>query len=175
MNYKYNIALSYESQQEKLVEKVYHYLKAEKLSVFFAPSPECQIYLSGRNQREAFYDIFGKKAEYVALFVSSTYLAAVVPMEEAHIAYATHIPDKIIPIYLEDAELPQELLNPKEINYFKANDPAVIANHIAKRVWEDMETDTNTLESDKSKTQFIIEGNIAEKQVFVQSLGSINL
>lgn len=74
MNYQYKIALSFASENEKLVEKVYHYLKSKQIKVFFAPSPEGQIFLSGKNQREAFYDVFGNKSEYVALFVSKYYI-----------------------------------------------------------------------------------------------------
>ena len=33
--YKYDIALSYSSEETELVEKIYYYLKAENISVFF--------------------------------------------------------------------------------------------------------------------------------------------
>ena len=59
MDYKYDIALSFATEDQKLVEKVYHYLRAENLNVFFAPSQEGQKVLSGKNQREVFYSIFG--------------------------------------------------------------------------------------------------------------------
>ena len=71
MNYQYEIALSFATEEQDLVEKVYRYLKAENVHVFFAPSSEGQIALSGKNQREAFYSIFGLNAQYVALFVSN--------------------------------------------------------------------------------------------------------
>lgn len=70
MEKQFEIALSYATEDQNLVEKVYHYLKAEQVNVFFAPSKEGQVFLSGKNQREAFYSIFGKNARYVALFVS---------------------------------------------------------------------------------------------------------
>lgn len=54
MKYDYKIALSYATENEEIASKVYHYLKAEGISVFFAPAPECQIVLSGKNQREVF-------------------------------------------------------------------------------------------------------------------------
>ena len=90
MEASYNIALSYETDNIKLVEKVYHYLKAEGITVFFAPAEECQQILSGKNQREIFYEVFGLKAEFVALFVSKSYVSKEVPMEEASIAIAKH-------------------------------------------------------------------------------------
>ena len=174
--YKYDIALSYSSEETELVEKIYYYLKAENISVFFAPSQEAQIELSGRNQREAFYDIFGIKAEYVALFVSASYIKREIPMEEARIAYAKHSTERVLPICLGTAKLPKSLLDPDKINYFKSKDPAQIASHIAKKIKEEHKIDLKKRHlQKKSGTQVIIEGNTAEKQVFVGSIGSIVL
>ena len=63
--------------------KVYHYLEAKSLRVFFAPSPEGQVFISGKNQREVFYQIFGWEAEYAALFATKDYVCKRVPMKEA--------------------------------------------------------------------------------------------
>lgn len=63
MKYQYDIALSFATENQDLVEKVYHYLRAEAITVFFAPSPECHRILNGRNQREAFYEILIEKQE----------------------------------------------------------------------------------------------------------------
>lgn len=135
MDYQYEIALSFATEEQALAEKVYHYLKAEGLKVFFAPIPECQAILSGRNQREVFYEIFGMKAEYVALFVSKNYIERKVPMEEAGIAFSKHGDDgRVIPIYLDGTVLPKEMFNSKETNYFKSSDPAKIAAFLATRI-----------------------------------------
>ena len=68
----------------------YHYLKARNLSVFYAPTSEAQPFLTGRNQSEAFYDVFAIKSRYVALFVSEDYIRKEIPMEEANIALSEH-------------------------------------------------------------------------------------
>lgn len=173
----YKIALSFAMEDQKIVERVYHYLKAEKLSVFYAPAPECQAILSGKNQREIFYEIFGMSTEYVALFVSKDYVRKEVPMEEAGIALAKHGErGTVIPIYLDDTPLPANLFNSQETNYFKSNNPAEIANHLAAKmksadvVCSDMSSNFN------SKKTMNVKNNYAEKQVFIQSLnGGITL
>lgn len=173
MNYQYEIALSFATEEQDLVEKVYHYLKAENLSVFFAPAPECQVYISGKNQREVFYDVFGLKSEYVALFVSKNYVAKKVPIEEVGIALAKHNAGNVIPVYLDGTELPVELFNPEDMNYFKANNPAVIASHLAAKL---KGNDNKEASAPASSNSMNIKGNMAEKQVFVQTLnGSIEL
>lgn len=135
MDDRYQVALSFATEEQALVEKVYHYLKAEGISVFFAPASECQVILSGRNQREVFYEIFGMKSEYVALFVSINYINKDVPMEEANIAFSKHGDNgSVIPIYLDGTELPKDMLNPKETNYFKSKDPVKIALHLATKI-----------------------------------------
>lgn len=175
MNYQYKIALSFATEEQDLVEKVYHYLKAENLSVFFAPAPECQTYISGKNQREVFYDIFGLKSEYVALFVSKNYVAKKVPIEEAGIALAKHNAGNVIPVYLDSTELPVELFNPEDMNYFKENNPAVIASHIAAKI-KGSNNESKTVAESVSSNSMNIKGNRAEKQIFVQTVnGSIEL
>ncbi|MBD5554506.1 MAG: toll/interleukin-1 receptor domain-containing protein [Roseburia sp.] len=177
MNEKYKIALSFATEDQDIVEKVYHYLKAENIHVFFAPSPEAQIFLSGKNQREAFYHIFGQNAEYVALFVSKYYVAKEVPMEEAKIALAKHVNDSsVIPIYMDNTSLPADMFNPKSTNYFASNDPAAIAGHLAAKVEASncMQKLEGIIEAEKNVMN--IKGNRAEKQVFIQTVnGSIEL
>lgn len=177
MNYQYEIALSFATEDRDLVEKVYHYLKAENIHVFFAPSPEGQIVLSGKNQREVFYSIFGLNAQYVALFVSKHYVVREVPMEEARIAFAKHtIEGSVIPVYLDGTPLPAELLDPKNTNYFKSDDPAVIANHLASKIKEQDAPSPTADAPANSANSMRVEGNTAEKQVFIQTLnGNIEL
>lgn len=177
MNSKFKIALSFATEEQKLVEKVYHYLKAENISVFFAPSLECQALLSGENQREVFYSIFGLKSEYVALFVSKNYIVKDVPMEEANIAFSKHSSDgMVIPIYLDGAPLPPDMFDPRSTNYFKSNNPAAIASHLSAKIkYADFiykEADSSI----KSENTMNVSGNTAEKQIFIQQLnGNIDL
>lgn len=177
MNGRYDIALSFATEDQDLVEKVYHYLIAEKWNVFFSPSPEGQTFLSGKNQREAFYDIFGLRADYAALFVSAHYITKSVPMEEASIAFAKHGDDgHVIPVYLDETTLPQNMLDPKRTNYFKANNPAIIASHLASKLNMDKKRLQKPEEFNKTGDIMNIEGNTAEKQIFIQTLkGNIKL
>ncbi|OJV62992.1 MAG: hypothetical protein BGO41_09820 [Clostridiales bacterium 38-18] len=129
----YDVALSFSMDEVDLVKDVYFYLKAEGYTVFFAP--ECQEALSGKNQREVFYNIFGLSSNYVVLFVSESYLRKKVTMEEAHIAFSKlGKTGRVLPIYTDHAELPIELLNPSEFNYFKESRAAFIASHISGKI-----------------------------------------
>ncbi len=129
---QYDVALSYAKSEQSLVSDVFHYLKAEGLNIFFAP--ECQSDLSGENQREVFYKIFGIASHIVVLFVSENYIVRDVPMEEARIAISKHSKNgRVIPVYLDSAILPKEIFDPKSYNYFQSNSAAVIANHISER------------------------------------------
>lgn len=176
MEHTYKIALSFATENQELVEKVYHYLKAEGFSVFFAPAQECQAVLSGKNQREIFYEIFGMRAEYVALFVSKEYLNKTVPMEEASIAIAKHSENgSVIPIYLDDSELPKNLLNPQKTNYYKSQNPAQIASHLAAKM-NSIKQQVKAAKTSGEKGTMNIKNNQAEKQVFIQKMdGNISL
>lgn len=167
---KYMVALSYATEDEKIAESVYHYLKAQNISVFFAPAPECQAILSGKNQHEIFYEVFGLTAEYVALFVSKSYIERRVPMEEASIAIANHNENgSVIPIYLDGTSLPDNLFNPNSTNYFKSNSPAEIAKHLAMRIRPMDNSAGKHLSSPKTNNTMNINGNQAGTQVFIQT------
>ena len=174
MNYQFDIALSFATENEALVESVYHYLKAEEIKVFFAPSQEGQMILSGKNQQEIFYSIFGMNADYVALFISKDYISKKTPMDEARIAFAKKGNlGKVIPIYLDETELPRDLFDPKNTNYSKSADPAVIASHLAGKI-EASKRGGETSEIPNCGMNII--GNKSDKQFFIQTMeGNINL
>lgn len=165
----FDVAISFAMEDEELADTVYHYLKAEGLSVFFAPAPECQSILSGENQREIFYRIFGLESKYVMLLVSKFYVRKQVPMEEAKIAFSKHEGDaSVIPIYLDGTELPIELLDVKKQNYFSSDNAAEIASHVASKV--------NRLKNQEEKKENFVpgsimknEGNMAGTQIFIQN------
>ena len=176
MSCRYDVALSFCTENEEIVERVYHYLRAEGLLVFYAPAPECQVVLSGKNQREIFYEIFGLGAEFVALFVSCNYVKKRVPMEEASIAIAKHSENgSVIPVYIDGTELPIELLDNKKTNYFSSDNAAEISNHLAQKIKENRrKRDAQDSVSD-GKSIVNITDNKAEKQVFIQNVeGSLN-
>lgn len=167
---KFDIALSFATEEQNLVEKVYHYLKTEGLSVFYAPSPEAQEILSGRNQREVFYEVFALRARYVALFVSKNYISRAIPMEEAEISFAKHGANgTVIPIYLDEAALPKSLFDAKKTNYLRSNKPAVITGHLAAKIKSSEITSAKEFtRPQNSGNTMNISGNTAEIQTFIQ-------
>ena len=180
MEYVYQIALSYATENEDIVEAVYHYLHAEGISVFWASTPEGQRVLSGKNQQEIFYEIFGVKSEYVALFVSKDYVRKFVPMQEARIAIAKHGENgSVIPIYLDGTALPEELFDARKTNYYKSSNSAEIASHLAGKIKKNerkIAERTGATEIQDSKKIMKINNNIAEKQIFIHTYnGSIEL
>lgn len=170
MKCQFDIALSFATEDQPLVENVYHYLKARGLQVFFAPSPEGQVFLSGKNQREAFYQIFGWDAQYAALFVTKDYIRKEVPMEEANIALIERRgTGTVIPIYLDGTPLPDKLFDPKQENYFVSDNPVAIASHLAARCRQ-----SDPSQSEQSDIQrpgsMNISGNIGGNQTFIGSI-----
>lgn len=166
----FDVAISFAMENQELADTVYHYLKAEGLSVFYAPAPECQSILSGENQREIFYRIFGLESKYVVLLVSESYVRKQVPMEEARIAFLKHEGDaSVIPIYLDGTELPIELLDAKKQNYFSSNNAAEIASHVALKAnkFKKQEKKKDDFGAD---SKMINERNRAEgTQIFIQN------
>lgn len=175
MKYHYDIALSYATEDSLLADKIYHYLRAEKIKVFFAPAPEAQTVLSGRNQREIFYQIFGLEAEYVALLVSKAYVGKEVPMEEASIAISKHSEDgKVIPIYLDGTPLPETMWDPHNMNYFCSASAAEIATHLSTRIKLNRQPLSESRETVSSKNVINPQGNIAGVQFFVNTMNTHN-
>lgn len=176
MQHQFDIALSFATENQPLVTTVYHYLRAKGLRVFFAPSPEGQVFISGKNQREVFYQIFGWEAAYAALFVTRDYVCKKVPMEEACIALTERKgTGTVIPIYLDGTPLPSEVFDPKQENYFASDNPVAIASHLSARCRQ-----PNPPQSAQTGPQasggMYVSGNIAEKQVFIQKfIGNLDL
>lgn len=169
MDKLFDIAISFATENEELAETVYHYLKAEGLSVFYAPAPDCQSILSGENQREIFYRIFGMESRYVVLLVSEFYVNKTLPMEEARIAFSKHESDSsVIPIYIDGTPLPKKLLDAKKQNYFSSDNAAEIAAHVASKVGNVKE---NKKKKDDSGLDNVMvnKKNKARTQVFIQN------
>lgn len=79
--YQYDVAISYASEQEQYVSRVYKILKMERISVFFAPNREEEFL--GRDMITEFYEIYRYKSRYVACFISEEYLKKDITMHEA--------------------------------------------------------------------------------------------
>ena len=74
MSRLFDVAISFAMENEELADTIYHYLKAEGLSVFYAPAPECQSILSGENQREIFYRILEYKTSFEVYQVINAFI-----------------------------------------------------------------------------------------------------
>lgn len=69
--YKYDIALSYEGESEKLVQEVADYLISEKLRVFFAPYYQRQMV--SQNLKSELFQIYQNESLIKVLFVTKKY------------------------------------------------------------------------------------------------------
>lgn len=133
--YKYDIALSYASEQESYVASVRTLLELKGLSVYFAPAPGCQENLIGADMLAKFYEVFHDQCLLMAAFVSHEYLQKHWTMEEAAVGRMRSREEKrncLIPVYFGDARLPNFSPN---INHLTADMPAAeVAHYLAEAV-----------------------------------------
>lgn len=118
-SYKYDIAISYASEQETFVSNVCSILKEEGLNVFFAPQSKGEIIAQDMVKR--FYKIYRYECNFVAAFVSPDYLNKNYCMQEANTALLREPLNgfsRLIPVYLYGAKL--QKLNPN-INYIHSD------------------------------------------------------
>ena len=116
---RYDVALSYAGEQERLVSRVAKLLEAEGLRVFFAPYQDDAFI--GEDMYARFYQIYRYQSRYVAAFVTADYLRKEITMHEAATAMLRRRDEGrscLIPIYFGGASLPN--LDP-DINYIPAD------------------------------------------------------
>ena len=104
--YRYDVALSYAGEDEKIVSAVYRYLAAEKLNVFFAPSREVELW--GKGER-AFQEVFGPQSQLVVTFISEHYATKEWPRLEFRAATKearTRANDFLLPVRLDSTKMP---------------------------------------------------------------------
>lgn len=105
-NYRYDVAVSYASEQELYVTRTAKILEKEHLKVFFAPNREEEFL--GRDMITEFYDIYRYESMFVACFISEDYLKKDITMHEAKIALLRTKEEKrncLIPVYWGKARL----------------------------------------------------------------------
>lgn len=104
--YKYDVGISYASEQERYVTRVAKILEKENLRVFFAPNREEEFL--GRDMITEFYDIYRYESMFVACFVSRDYLDKDITMHEAKTAMLREKEEKrncLIPVYFGGSRL----------------------------------------------------------------------
>lgn len=115
MEYKYDIAISYQSEMEEKAQKITDYLKTERINVFFAP--ECQLDIISEKLHTALYDVYRNQSFIRLLLVSDEYLSSEWTLLEKRVSESQNESDRrrrIIVDYTETKPLPKDL---KELVY----------------------------------------------------------
>jgi len=176
--YKYDLALSYASENESIVQRVYKILTEEGFCVFFAP--EYQHKLVGEDMVRAFYRIFRYEARYIAAFVSKEYIRKDATMQEANAALVRNSEEKascLIPFYMDDSSLPGL---DSDVIYRRTDNPAMIASLI-KQIIKDTRgaaKDKSHIDEAKGTSQNninIVNNNYGKQVVIGTMTGDINL
>ncbi len=167
-SYKYDVALSYASEDEKVVKRVWKILREENVCTFYAP--DCQPNLVGQDKETFFYRVFKKESLFVVTFVSDKYVIKEDPMFEANVAMSRN-DNSLIPIYL-DADVSLPGLD-KDINYYVETNEAKIADLIIKKIHRYRETTSEKIDNVRPTLTFSNSANKVivkfSKQVFSTS------
>lgn len=110
MEYKYDVAISYQNEIEKRASKIADYLQVEGLNVFFAPDRQEEII--SEKLYEVLYDIYKNKSLVRLLLVSDAYLSSEWAQLERRVSKGESREDRrrrIVVDYTETQSLPQEL------------------------------------------------------------------
>ena len=103
----YEIALSFAGEDRGLVDEVAETLKKMGVRVFYDRFE--QVSLLGKDLASHFAEIYGKKANYCAMFISSAYVGKAWPQFERQHAQAKALTGRqeyILPLRLDDSEVP---------------------------------------------------------------------
>ncbi len=132
--YKYDIALSYEGESEKLVQEVADYLISEKLRVFFAPYYQRQMV--SQNLKSELFQIYQNESLIKVLFVTKKYQQSQYTQIEKRRAVSSTINEnrRLMIVNFLGENLPEDL---KKFVYLNGNIPTdEIADFIMARVKE---------------------------------------
>jgi hypothetical protein len=133
----YDVAVSFSGRQRDYVERVVRACEALGVRVFYDQNETVRLW--GTNVIPELRKIYGgEAARYVIPFLSRDYLAGAYPMDEFHSAITAGVrrgDDYLLPVLMDDTEIPGELLNPAII-YLHADDhtPEQLARAIATKV-----------------------------------------
>ncbi|WP_406631965.1 TIR domain-containing protein [Amycolatopsis sp. WGS_07] len=133
----YDIAVSFSGRQRDYVERVVRTCEALGVRVFYDRDETVRLW--GKNVITELRRVYGGVAvRHVIPFLSEDYIAGAYPMDEFYAALTASVHrggDYLLPVVMDDVEIPPELLNPAII-YLCAADhsPAELARLIAKKV-----------------------------------------
>lgn len=132
--YKYDAALSYESESQDFVKEISDILTAEGWNIFFALDRRKE--LLSKNLKSELYRIYQNDSLVKVLFVTDKYLRSQYTMleERRALSSARENPEKLIVVNFIGENLPKEL---KPFVYLEGNNfPDEIAFWISERIKE---------------------------------------
>ncbi|MFD2470644.1 TIR domain-containing protein [Amycolatopsis silviterrae] len=133
----YDIAVSFSGRQRDYVERVVRACEAQGVTVFYDRDDTVRLW--GKNVITELRRVYGGVAvRHVLPFLSEDYIAGAYPMDEFYAALTASVHrggDYLLPVVMDDVEIPAELLNPAIIYLCAAeHSPAELAGLIAKKV-----------------------------------------
>lgn len=132
---KYDVALSFASEQRGFVEDVAKFLVESGVTVFYDKSEKNSLW--GKSLLEEIKNVYAEESFYVVLFISQQYCSKTWPKLEAnHSIMAAMIEKKttILPIRFDQSVLPSL---PEDVAYIEIEDystPALIAKEICDKI-----------------------------------------
>lgn len=147
--YKYDVALSYESESQNYVREVSTFLTADGWNVYFALEKKAEML--SQSLKSKLYQIYQNESLLDVLFVTDKYLQSEYAMLEKRRALSCAYEDerRLIIVNFMGKRLPDEL---KRFVYLEGNDPSDDTAHwISERIKELKET--VLLQSDMRKAE----------------------
>ena len=131
---KYQVALSFASEQRSYVEEVARHLQERAIAVFYDGFE--RVLLWGQSGTEAFHEAFAQQSAYVVMFISKAYVEKTWARHEKRSALSRMIREQaeyILPVRFDDTSVPGL---PTDVIYERANDhtPAQLSALIATKL-----------------------------------------
>lgn len=157
-NYKYQVALSFASEQRDYVADVAKQLSDLGIIFFYDRFEEVEGW--GKNMAEHFGCIFAQQSEYVVMFISKEYVDKAWPSHERKHALCRMIEEHreyILPVRFDDTKV---LGLAEDVLYLSANDysPVTLAEAIAKKleIQRTISKTSNVSEADSANSVDVI-------------------
>jgi hypothetical protein len=131
---KYQVALSFASEQRDYVEDVARSLRARGVAVFYDRFETVTLW--GKDGVEFFHQLFNAGTAYVAMFISKEYVAKKWTRHERRSALSRAIAEEgeyVLPVRFDDSAVPGL---PDTVQYLRAQDysPAALAAMISEKI-----------------------------------------
>ena len=157
-NYKYQVALSFASEQRDYVADVANHLKDFGIVFFYDRFEVVEGW--GKNLAEHLGSIFAQQSKYVVMFISKEYVDKAWPSHERQHALCRMIDARreyILPVRFDDTIVPGLA---EDVWYLSANDysPATLAEAIAKKleIQPTIDKTSDVPETDSAKSVDVI-------------------